>query len=108
MKLTGEVRRGEGSDSQRDWSEAEGALGYLAYPGTLNVKLDITFANPGGVVIYDFFTCTPATIGGIRGHLCMKKEYTDSVRYAFLVAPVCLRDELRLKHKSKVQIEVGV
>ena len=105
MRITAETRRGEGTDGKRDWSEAEGALGYLAYPGTLNVKLDRECRINGGVEIYDFFRCTPATIGGIKGHLCMVKE-SGSPRQGFLVAPVCLRDALGLKHKSRLEVVI--
>lgn len=105
MRFEAEVRRGEGTDSKRDWTEAQEALGYLAYPGTLNVKLNEPFPMQDGVTIFDFFSCTPATIGGIRGHLCTIKE-SGSPRQGFLVAPVRLRDALKLKHKSKVEVIV--
>jgi len=105
-KVTGRVGTGGGVDKKQNWKKLEPILGYTAYPGTLNVKLDYRMPSidEGSVARVLRGGCIPAKINGVDCHLYSQKLLTGATS-VFVIAPVRLRDTLNLKDGDSVLIE---
>jgi CTP-dependent riboflavin kinase len=102
----GKVKPGVGKDSKRGtWEFTEELLGYIPYPGTLNVFLDspATFWK-GAALLFDEFLCVEGTINDVPCNVCIKKNRLKS-RMVFVVAPFNLRDMFGLVSNSTVELE---
>lgn len=96
-------------------------IGYAPFPGTLNVRLEGEMLRRAAMVkqwtgvLIDGFqasgrtfggaTCIPAKIGGSPGHLIRpdRTHYEDVLEF---VAPVSLRETLKLADASPIDIEL--
>ncbi len=96
-------------------------IGYAPFPGTLNVRLDGEMRRRAAMVkqwtgiridgfqasgrTFGGAMCIPAKIGGSPGHLIRpdRTHYEDVVEF---VAPVSLREKLKLIDASPVDIEL--
>lgn len=103
-------------------SQFQKMLGFTPYPGTLNLKLEPSgvagrrrIEERGGLRIEGFSSeertfgggmCFPIHINGMKGGIIIpdRSHYPDDI--AEIVAPVCLRDRLRLRDGDEVSVEV--
>lgn len=92
-------------------------LGFLPFPGTLNLKLDRPFAlddsHPDSIRIEGFIyegrafggcICRPVRICGIRGAIVRPERTSYSATLLELVAPVNLREALGLSDGDEVEV----
>ncbi len=93
-------------DSKLDWQPMEAVLGYLPYPGTLNVSLDYRMPRIKEDSVTKILrgACIPATINGLPCHLYSQKFLTGA-KGVFVIAPVRLRDALNLQDGDRVLLE---
>ncbi|MDA7942718.1 MAG: DUF120 domain-containing protein [Nitrosopumilus sp.] len=97
-------------------------LGYVPYPGTLNVRLD----GPGrraasllaglpsthidgfsdGSRTFGPVSCLAAETAGIRSHLVLPERTHHDGSVIEIIAPVCLREEASLSDGSRVEVRV--
>lgn len=96
-------------------------LGFLPFPGTLNLKLDRPFvlddSNPDLIRIEGFIyegrafgacICRPVRICGIRGAIVRPERTSYSATLLELIAPVNLREALGLSDGDEVEVEVAI
>jgi len=111
--MRGKVSTGIGVEKAWDWERASNRLGFTPYPGSLNILPTKPLPEPDKdrVVKLSFGrhkrVCAPGTINGIGCYICAKekKGFYKSTVY-FVVAPICLREELNLKDHNIVKLEL--
>ncbi|HPJ30247.1 MAG TPA: CTP-dependent riboflavin kinase [Methanothrix sp.] len=94
-------------------------LGFLPFPGTLNLKLDRPFvlddSDPDLIRIEGFIyegrafgacICRPVRICGIRGAIVRPERTSYPATLLELIAPVNLREALGLSEGDEVVVEV--
>jgi len=95
-------------------------LGFKAYPGTLNIKVDekdaLSFLNSSEMIgISDFSTkkrtygtlkCYKIKINGINGAIVVPERARHGKEIIEIIAPVYLRDKLGLKENQKVKLSL--
>ncbi|HPE50649.1 MAG TPA: CTP-dependent riboflavin kinase [Methanothrix sp.] len=121
-KIRGKVASGLGEG--RNYTSMKGyssqfseKLGFLPFPGTLNLKLDEPFAiddsDPDSIRIEGFIDegrafgaciCRPVRICGIRGAIVRPERTSYSPSLLELIAPVNLRENLGLSDGDEVVV----
>jgi len=122
MKLAGIVAKGLGEGaffmSMEHYSnEIRKKLGFDAYPGTLNIKIDkrASFEGLNKIRIEGYTeknkkfggaACYRARLKGIEGAIIVPDLTRHDKKIMEFIAPVCLRSELGLKDGDKISIEM--
>ena len=124
-RIAGKVASGLGEG--RNYTSMKGysiqfseKLGFLPFPGTLNLKLDrsvvLDDSDPESIRIKGFIDegrsfggciCRPARIGGIRGAIVRPERTSYPPSLLELVAPVNLREALGLSDGDEVEVVLG-
>lgn len=109
--MVGIVRSGSGTHSKimpKDNDAINKAVGFIPYPGTLNVRLEKAINLPDPVIIEGLMWLYPITVNGLRCYAIRRSApYRDNTTGALgIMAPVCLRDKFNLKDGDTVNVEV--
>ena len=103
--VSGTVARGGGYDGTLDWQGTAGKLGYVPYPGTLNVVLERPFLVREGISLINDFIAVPGRINGHSCHVCVKEPGIEpNPCKVWIIAPYNLRDALNLVDGDRVQV----
>ncbi len=95
-------------------------LGFKAYPGTLNLVVDkkdaLSFLNSSKLIeinafktkkrTYGSLKCYVVKVNGVNGAVVVPERARHGEEIIEIIAPVCLRDKLRLKDKSKLRLSL--
>ena len=122
MKLAGIVTKGLGEGAffmsmEHYRNEIKKKLGFDAYPGTLNVKIDkqASFNRPNKIKIEGYkeknkkfggAACYRARLNGIEGAVIVPDLTRHDKKIIEFIAPVCLKSELSLKDGDEIDIEM--
>ncbi len=110
MEISGVVTSGTGKCKHRDWSQAEKDIGYIPYPGTLNVVFDeklLLEEEYYKITLLDRWWAIPCKIQDIDCYILkLKTREPDEAYQEYPIASsVFLRDTLNLKDGDAVIIE---
>ena len=111
--IRGSVHKGLGDTSRQlpDYDAiTERVLGYIPYPGSLNVWLDRPVKLGETNLIVDSrwgkYKFWPAKINGVDCHIVRPPLGRNRPRDAEIVAPIGLREHFNLRDGNKVEVEV--
>lgn len=106
--IKAEITSGKGIDRGREWGVLKKTLGYLACPGTLNIKLEERWPDKdesAAVRVFNF-RMLPAKWGNHPCHIGNGGKYLRNKKMFFVIAPIKLRDHYDLKDGDKVEVVI--
>ena len=121
--ISGVIVRGLGEGTyfmsmQHYQKEIKKKLGFMAYPGTLNIKLSKKLnnsLNDSKKILIEGFTKGDKTFGGIDCYKAAVKNINGAVIIPHMtkhrdviefIAPVHVKTELKLKDGNKIKVEL--
>jgi riboflavin kinase len=83
-------------------------IGFVPYPGTLNVRLNERLQLSAPIVIHGLMWLYPIMVNGLPCYAIRRSgPYQDNITGALgIMASVCLRDKFNLKDGDTVNVEV--
>ena len=83
-------------------------IGFIPYPGTLNVRLNERLQLSEPIVVKDLMWLYPIKVNNIKCYAIRRSRAyrNNQTRILGVVAPYCLRDRFNLKDGDTVDVEV--
>jgi riboflavin kinase, archaea type len=112
--ITGSVTSGlnEGNVYVEKYKEKfHESLGFIPFPGTLNLKMEGVFSRAGKVTIsnppFGKVDCLPILVGGkYKGAIVIPHKTRHSKEIVEIIAPINLREMLKLNNGDELTCEL--